>query len=397
MTLWLSAKLRAQAGILAPVAERFLETWLGDDARTFRGGPQGLVALCDYLEHWLTLEEVSPASEQTFVDGAGALLGILLIDHVTDGAHVARGSVHRVRLGRHGFFDPFTAIESALDAHSVRVELARQVKLAEAEASESGPVSRVVAAFLRGLDRQRPDLVLDDHFDQTLSLRGKGSDEKLEIDLRRAVDVTRDQGLEAVERVAARLLAMLPGGPARDGEFGDVRSRLVPRLARSDTMRELGAQGQAPFYAHPLTSELVVALMLEYEGQARYVRESELSAWGVSSRDALGVSLENLAARSECARIACTETEHGPLLVARTGDGRDSARVLLRSLYKALSARLGERVYVGVPHRDTFFACAGENAQLVRELARRTAHDAERAPHRLSPRLYQLTASGMCE
>ena len=67
---------------------------------------------------------------------------------LVDGAYVARGAVHRVRLGKHGFFDPFAAVDRALDAASVRVELAHQVALAEAEANTRGPISRVVGALL---------------------------------------------------------------------------------------------------------------------------------------------------------------------------------------------------------------------------------------------------------
>ncbi len=392
---WLSESLCARGGVLAPVARRFLEDWLGADAVAFRGGGRGLVALCERLEHWLGLDEVDDEGERRFVEGAGALLGLLLIDHLGDARHEARGAVHRVRLGRYGYFDPFTAVDRALDAADVRAELARQVAVAEAEARAQGPTSRVVQAVLEAVERERPDLTLADHFDVSLSLRRKQDGEQLEIDLRRAVETTRDQGSEAVERIARRLLSMLPGAPQERLEVDELRARLLPRLVRGDALAALSGQRQGALYRAPLTEELAIALVLEYDGRARYVRQRELEGWELTPDAALALALDNLAARSAEARITRADTAHGPLLVARTGDGRDSARVLLKSLYPALSARLGAVVCVGIPHRDTFFACLGEDPELVAELARRTAHDAARAPHRLSAHIFQLTAAGL--
>ena len=86
----------------------------------------------------------------------------------------------------------------------------------------------------------------------------------------------------------------------------------------------------------------------------------------------------------------------GVLYGARTGDGHDSARVLLPALHEELGARLGGAPVLGIPHRDAFFACADEPA-LRDELARRTEHDAARAPHKLSARLYRLVGPGAIE
>jgi uncharacterized protein YtpQ (UPF0354 family) len=394
--MWLTDSLRTRGGALAPAAECLLRGWLGDDASAFRGGARGLLLLCDHMEHWLGLDAVDEEAERGFVEGAGALLGLLLIDHVGDAAHVARGGVHRLRLGKHGFFDPFAAVDRALDADSVRGELAKQVALAEAEAASRGPISRVVSGLSLAVAHKRPDLALADHFDLTLWLRTADGGEPVEVDLTRAVESTREQSLDAVSAVVDKLLSMLPGGREVALDFAEARTRLVPRLARGESLRELGA-GSGALYAKKLTDELVVALLVEYDGRARYVKSRELEAWDVRPEQALELAIENLSLRSERTRIACTETEHGPLWVARTGDGRDSARVLLASLYAALTEKLGTHVFVGLPHRDTFFACAGENQALVQELARRTAHDAERAPHRLSARLFKLTSSGVLE
>lgn len=397
MTPWLTDSLRTRAGALAPAAERFLRGWLGAEASAFRGGARGLILLCDYMEHWLGLDAVDEEAERGFVEGAGALLGLLLLDHVgqtVHASHVARGGVHRLRLGQHGSFDPFAAVDRALDAESVRDELARQVTLAEAEAAQRGPISRVVSTLLLALAHKRPDLTFADHFDLTLWLRGTDGDEPFELDLTRAVESTREQSIDAVHGVVDKLLSMLPGGGDAVLDFADARTRLVPRLARGESLRELGT-GHGALFGKQLTDELVVALLVEYQGRARYVKNRELEGWGVRPERALELALDNLSLRSERTRIACTHTDHGALWVARTGDGRDSARVLLKSLYDALTEKLGAHLLVSIPHRDTFFACTGENEALVQELARRTAHDAARAPHRLSARLFKLTAGGL--
>jgi uncharacterized protein YtpQ (UPF0354 family) len=379
---------------LAPPAEHFLDEWLGEGACAFRGGAEGLLALCRHMERWVYRDGVSEESERRFVEGAGALLGLLLIEHVGDARHAARAGTHRVRLGRFGYFDPFEAVDRALDAPDIRAELSRQVALAEAEAQARGPVSRLVSCLLQLIERERPDLHFEEQFDVSLSLRMQSGGERVEVDLRRAVDSTREQGSEAVERVAHKLLSMLPGAPEKLVSFGEICERLVPRITRADTLLELKGQAHHALFAAPLSAELRVALLIEYEGRARYVQQRELDAWELSQQAALECALTNLAARSQQSRLACTETEYGPLLVARTGDGRDSARVLLKSLYYALTERLGERVCVGVPHRDTFFACSAESEALLRELSRRTAHDAERAPHRLSAQVFELSADG---
>jgi hypothetical protein len=370
VTSWLDDRLRARAGALAPAAEQFLAG--GELAR----GPDGVIALCARMERWLERDDVDEEAERRFVEQAGAALGLLLIDHVGDAGHVARGGAHRVRLGRYGFFDPFAAVDRALDATDVRRALARQIALAEAESQSRGPLSRVVRALLEALALQRPDLRFADQFEHSLWLRGE--DEPFEVDLKRAVESTRDQGPEAVEAVVQKLLTMLPGAATPQATLADVHAQLIPRLARADAL--LPGLLQLPF-----RQELVIALMVEEPKRARYVRANELAMWAVAEHEVLELALENLRTRSERARIACTETDHGPVWTARTGDGRDSARILLPSLHEELRTRIGPSVLLGVPHRDTFFACDARNADLVTWLRAKTAHDADRAPHKLSP------------
>ena len=126
--MWLTAPLRQRAGALSGAAEGFLTRWLGPGAVHFRGGRDGLVALCRAIEGFARHDDVDEETDRRFVEGAGALLGVLLIDHLEGASYAARGALHRVRLGRHGFFDPFAAVE-AYKAY-VAAELANGTHLA---------------------------------------------------------------------------------------------------------------------------------------------------------------------------------------------------------------------------------------------------------------------------
>jgi uncharacterized protein YtpQ (UPF0354 family) len=400
---WLTEALTDKGGALVPAAQAFLRGHLGARAREFRGGRSGIVFLCEVILHFVSPDEASAHSgdhaseeaEHRFIEGAGALLGLLLIDHVGDGAHVARGSTHRVRLGPYGFFDPFAAIDRVLDAPSPKQELMRQIGLAEAEGAGTGAIARVVTQLLTQLRRERPDLQLVDHFDLTLKLASSEQSEPLEIDLRRAVESTRDQDARAVGHVTQRILSMLPGATDTRIALDEARERLMPRLVRSEALRDLSASGKSLLAGTPLTADLSVALLLEYEGRARYVREGDLSAWQIPFEQAFEIAWRNLAARSKASRIAREDTPHGTLFVARTGDGRDSARVVLPALPSELRTRIGARVALALPHRDTFLACDADNPQLVALLRARALEDAARAPHRLSDCVFLYDERGL--
>lgn len=393
--MWLSSSVRQRAGALSAPAERFVAERWGQRGERFSAGRDGLLALCKELERFAYERDVDDEGERSFVEGAGALLGLLLVEHIASAAHASAAGRHRIRLGSYGFFDPFAAIDRTLDAPDIRRALARAVEEAEAEARAQGPISRVVAALNALLASERPDLTLGEQFDCNLTLHGRANDEKLELDLSRAVETTRDQGQAAVENVAQRLLSILPGAPTRAAAPADLRARLLPRLARSEALRGLTQHGQNVLFARPLVSELCVALLLEQEGRARYVRADELDAWQLAGDEAHELALSNLRARSSRARIVRDASSEGLLYVARTGDGRDSARVLLPELFAELCERIGPDVAVAVPHRDTFLACAADNPALVRQMAARAAHDAARAPHALSPDAFALSSAGL--
>lgn len=359
------------------------------------GGMRALIAAVDAWVFEDSAHEAVPLDEARFVEAAGALLALLLLDHVGEGEARSRDGKHRIKLGAFGFFDPFGTLTGAIEAKSPARYLRDSVALAEREARGEGPVSRVVKAFARVLEEERPDMRIVDQFDARVWLASEAQgEEAVEVDLHRAVIATSDQRDSAVDQAVRKIAAMLPGGSHANGiPWSEAKGCLVPRIVASTFAPPAGSLD-----ALATTSwigGLRIALLLSFEGRSRFVRRNELDAWEVSFDDALRAAIAVLAARSAGARWVHTETPDGTLVVAKTGDGLDAARVLLPAVYGVLSAALGSEVLIGLPHRDTLYACAGGNANLERALRAKVADDSARAPHRISDALFVLGPSGL--
>lgn len=370
-------------GPLASAARSFVAR-TGGDLPALRGA-RGLAWLARRIDAHAS-QDASVQEDAAFVEGAGALLGAILIDHAGDGAHAARDGVHRVRVGARGFYDPFAAIERALDADSARESLVTDVAIAEAEAREASGVGLAAATFERILAEQRPDLQVVDRFERRAWLTGE-----IEVDLGRAIDASEGQGAAALERSLAKLVSMLPGGSASRGvERDEAMRRLVPRVVRSEALADVG-EG---VFLRELAHGASIALLLAYDDRARFVREVELTGWGLTADDALTIARENLASRSENARFAGVDGVVGTLVVARSGDGLDAARLLLPGLHSVLAPELGPRFLVAVPHRDALYACADEPT--MRAVIEGVAADASaRAPHAITAGLFAVDAHGV--
>ncbi|MCA9580549.1 MAG: DUF1444 family protein [Myxococcales bacterium] len=370
---------------------------LADCARTFLDchglapqgaqGATGLGRLARLVEDHCDLEEVTEDDDRQFVEGAGAWLGLVLIDALGGGGYQSRDGIHRIHLGDHGYFDPFGAMQASLDSDGPRRELARHVTRAEAEAGGKGPIARVVRCLSRLLSTH-PRFRIVDHFDLTLWLT-----EDVEIDLRRTVQATADQGDGAVEQAVQKLLSLLPGasGPATL-PWTDAAPRLLPRLVNHrffEQLKDSSAEGPG-LVRMPVGHDVDCAFLLEFEGRCRFVRESEGLAWAVSLEALRERAHQNLASRSSRARFAAVETNEGPMVIAKSGDGLDAARLLLPSLRETLRPILGDAMIVAVPHRDVLMATPAHIPALTRALEARAADDASRAPHRITHHLFTL-------
>jgi uncharacterized protein YtpQ (UPF0354 family) len=365
-------------GALAPIATAFARRELGE--KDAPPGPAALLALAGAIDRFATRTS-PPAEESAFVEGAGAFLGVVLVAHL-GGAHVARDGVHRVRLGTAGFFDPFAAIESALETEPAKAALVDSVAEAEREARGEGAIARVGIALQRALAELRDELSITDRFDRRVWVGD------VEVDLSRAIAATEGESAAAVDAAVRKLVAMLPGGAGAEITREEAEVRVFPRV--------VGATFDLPVLSRPIAGDLRVAWVLAFEGRARFVTERDRERWSMPVDAIADRAIRNLAARSDRARLARVDTDRGPFVVARSGDGHDSARILLPALAETLAPDLGSPCLVAIPHRDALIACADE-PEIGRVLAGRAAEDHARAPHGISARVFRLSGAGRLE
>ncbi len=379
------------AGPLTEAARRFLESHPGAPASPFPRGVDGLRSLAAALDAWADVEP--SALDEGFIEGGGALLALVLLDHVGIGAHVSRDGVHRVRLGPDGFVDPFAAMRDALESDDPPAALIDAVAHAEAEARGELGVGRATRLLREALARERPDLRIVDTFGPQVRLDSvrpdaMRPDSAVEIDLNRLLRATRDEPEATAKRAIRKLITMLPSGDGAGQTLADVRSSLLPRVTAPGFAASLAEHGELAFRAR-LGGAVELALIIAHDDRSRYVGAHELLSWSVTFDEALAIAIGNLAGRSGQARFARVDTDAGPLVVARTGDGLDAARLLLPSLHDVLAPELGDTFLVAIPHRDALFACADQPA-LAAALTERARLDAAKAPHQITERLFRV-------
>lgn len=313
--------------------------------------------------------DVSPALEGAFLDGAGAQLALVLVGSIRGARLAIRDGILRVQLG-HGAFDPFTAIERALDAERVRDCLVSEVARAEAEAAGHGPIARVARALDVVLHERAPDRVVTERFDRRVWLV-----DGTEIDLARTIEATADQDPRAVRAAVEKLVSMLTAAAPLDREAA--LAALVPRIVGP------GFEVPAPLVLLSAPADLRIALLVSMKDRARFVTTADLDRWQLTPDEALEQAVTNLAARSERARLARLDTAAGPLVFFRSGDGLDAARLLLPALVETLAPELGLPFVAAVPHRDVLW-CASDRPALRAALEARVRDDHARAPHAIS-------------
>jgi uncharacterized protein YtpQ (UPF0354 family) len=287
-----------------------------------------------------------------------------------------------VQLGRFGWFDPFGTIQDALDAEDPRGCLSEYLSVAEREADEKGPVSRVVRVFANTLRRERPDLEIESQFELTVDLNNGAS-----VDLARLERVARDQDDDAATTAARRIISMLPGANTQEETpWSEAATRLVPRLISDKFLASLPSE--QTLYIDAVGGDVRLALQLRYETRARYVRCAEVDSWALERAAVRQQAIENLATKSRSLRL---ERVTGEILRVRQGDGLDGVRLLLPDLAARL-ARLEPGLWVAAaPHRDVLLLARGE---AVEELCWRAEDAAQRAPHPVSPAIFAITPQG---
>lgn len=336
--------------------------------------------------------EESDNEEREFVAGAGAYLGLLLLDHLPSGAHVAHSGEHRLRLSTHGFFDPFAAVASALTANDTPRALLAAIQRAEAEAAGSGPTARVAAAVRARLSDQAHVKVLD-HFDERMWLDVDGT--RVELDLARVISTTQGESDALLAHTVDRLCASLLREASPLLTWDAARPLLFPRLLGKAFID--GLPDAKDLHLTPIAPDVWQGLVLRFKDRARFVRRNEVETWSTECGRPEQQALANLAHASGSARFLQHDTRHGPIVVAESRDGLDAARLLLPGLYEVLAPALGRRFIVATPHRDTLLACSVEPEPVVSELRARTDAAVRGAPHAISQRLWLVKGPGQLE
>jgi hypothetical protein len=340
------------------------------------------------------------ASDREFIAGAGAYLGLLLLDHLPHGAHVANAGEHRLRLGTDGFFDPFAAVVSALNARDTPRALRaliEAVKCAEDEAAGRGPVARVVRALRRVLEPIQHVRIIE-HFDHLVWLDVGGS--RTELDLSHVIESTAQaHATDAVlTHSVERLCVPLMEGAAPLLGWETARDLLMPRLVGRSFLNSVPALDD--LYLVQLAPEVWETLVLRFNVRSRYVRRTEFEAWSAHPTgndrpiDPRRQAIVNLAHASTEARFLEHDTPDGPLVVAQSRDNLDATRLLLPGLHDVLARTLGSPFLVATPHRDTLLASALGPAELVTELRARADAATRGARHAISKQLWVVSGPG---
>ncbi|MGB8330691.1 MAG: hypothetical protein WCE62_11245 [Polyangiales bacterium] len=373
---WLS-EMEDVGGALVPAARVFLSS---QDPPLPGVGVQGIRWLAAQLEEFVD-RETNDDDDDRFVEGAGALLGLLLIEHL-GGRSRERDGCHRVQLGRFGWFDPFGAIQDVLDADDPRGCLSECLSMAEREAAGNGPISRVVRIFADALRRSRPDLDIESQFELTVGLNNGAS-----VDLSRLERAARNENdLDAAD-AARRIITMLPDSMAHEEiAWSEAAPRLLPRLVSERFLQSLPSEPS--LYADDVGGDVRLALQLSYGTRARYVRRAEVDAWSPACAAARQQAIENLVTKSDALRL---ERITDAIMRIGRGDGLDGARLLLPDLAARMACVETNTWLAAAPHRDVLLLASTDAAQ---ELSRRAEDAARRAPHPISSSLFVLTPQG---
>jgi hypothetical protein len=220
--------------------------------------------------------------------------------------------------------------------------------------------------------------------------------DEVELDLGRVVGATREIDDAAMAKAVERFLSLLPGMRSQAGAWEEARGSVLPRPVGPKLLAGLPNDSGlllAPLLAQP--AEVQLGFVLRGERRARYVQARDVAHWGVSSAQIRAAAIDNLARGSVRTKLVCTDTEHGPIVVAKSGDGLDAARVALPGLIDVLAPELGLPFAVAIPHRDALLACPLDAPAAVAHLERTARAQAARAPHAISAQVMTLDREGL--
>lgn len=353
------------------------------------GGP-GLRNLAALLEHLCEGIDEGQLSEDAVLEGAGALLAVLIADALS-GTFVRSSDQVLLRIGAYGCFNPFDAVRRALDDDEPAGALRDEVALAEAEANGTGPHASVVKEVVSQVHAKTTfSFVSCDHAHVTFT-------DSLQITLAPLLRACAGEAAEVLSATVGRVVGSIPQSNGERQSWDEVAARLMPRLVSAAFMQQMQPRG---LVFVPLLADLHLAFVVEDGKMFRYLRDDEVPApfkGSLSSR-----AVENLEARSSEVRVRsygadprAINPRFAPLSQLTYGDGFDASRLCLPALCRALCERFGADCALSVPHRDALLVAAGSQRELLKEA---TEDAFTRAPHALSRLLFEFVDGklGVC-
>jgi hypothetical protein len=208
---------------------------------------------------------------------------------------------------------------------------------------------------------------------------------------------------DQVRAALAREVALAEGqarsaASTPDNAWRRLEAEVLPRLVGPRFFAFLEQRfSEAPVFVAKLAGQVQLAFILRRGGSARYLRKDEVAKSRAGAGEVVRAAVHNLARASASARLLRCDDEHGVLVIAKTGDGLDSSRILLPGLHDVLAPELGSPFAVAVPHRDALFACSIGAGRSLGELRERAAREAERAAQSITHELFAIGPEGLLE
>lgn len=160
-------------------------------------------------------------------------------------------------------------------------------------------------------------------------------------------------------------------------EFATAAPLLMPQVRSSAWLLQQGTFGDSGLVSTRLNDDLAVVYVLDDAASMVFVCRAHLRRWQRSVEDVHNLALANLA---RLGRNGLSGAGERPLLL-QSNDGFDAARLLLLEQQEGL--------LVAVPDRDTLWAGPADGQDLAQLMAT-TEAIASRAPHPVSPRVFQV-------
>lgn len=195
-----------------------------------------------------------------------------------------------------------------------------------------------------------------------------------------------------VERWMVELLRVAEGTPDRGGSFDSIKDRILPMILPSDW----GGDAPDKMATQPLVGDLHIAYAIDSDRTITYVPRSQFSQWNVTADELHDTALENLINRSETMVASAAQDDDGQisLILFQTGDGYDSSRLLLPTLYDRLREHLGSPFAAAIPTRDLLL-CFRADEETIARVRAQVADDFKNMPHQVTDRLLLVTADGI--